>query len=629
MNTLQTLVFPNLEVCTEEALYLRLNSSAWLQLSPPRLTFLAGGLVWSDTFYNGLTVTAWKRDCDIRSLVLALEGEGDFIITFGLHRRGQATIWLSEQVVRLLPGHRAHVPVRAWEGLADGMLFFRLRATGAASLDRALYLTADEPANDVRLGLVITHFNRQAQVLPAIERIRQSVHARPDLQGRITLTVVDNSRNLPLTPQPGLQRIPNRNLGGTGGFVRGLLELMRDGSTTHALFMDDDASCEPESIARTFALLQHSRDPRLSVAGALLREMAPWHLLEKGARFDGQVRPLCSGLDVRRIEDLLEAEHDRDRSEYGAWWFFAFPLSEVRRFPFPFFVRGDDIFFGLSNRFRTTTLNGIACFGEDFSAKHGPLTAYLDARYHVVLALLGERRAKSRIMWVASRLFLKPLTSYQYTSARAVTLALRHTLEGPEFFRKNLDLASVRAEIATWLPSEKLLPRADSPADLRGPRRRRETKLRRLVRTLTLQGFLLPSALLINRTMVQNKAFHGRASDVFRYRRVLYEHAPTRTGYVAEYDRGRFFGELGAFLRIWLTLMVRLPQLRRLFASGAAELTSRAFWEGVYETASVTPPESAPPDRPAGRRAAEDADPVGHAAPSSRKVPDGVASAGP
>ena len=134
---------------------------------------------------------------------------------------------------------------------------------------------------------------------------------------------------------------------------------------------------------------------------------------------------------MRAVADLLFAERETARPDYGAWWFFAFPLAAVRRFPFPFFVRGDDVSFGLDNRFDIVTLNGIACFGEDFGAKHGPLTAYLDARYHLVQALLAPRGTASRVFWIGSRLFIKPLTSYLYSSARAVTLALRHTLAGP------------------------------------------------------------------------------------------------------------------------------------------------------------------------------------------------------
>lgn len=240
--------------------------------------------------------------------------------------------------------------------LPDGLLFFRLRALEAGRLTAARYVTPQPPPNAVRLGLVVTHFHRVAQVLPAVERIRCLLR-RPDLRGRLTLTVMDNSRNLPLASDAEVTVIPNQNLGGTGGFVRGMLSLIDGGTHTHALFMDDDASCETASTARALALLSYARTPRLAVTGALISESRPWQLLENGARL----------------------------------------------------VR-------------------------------------LDEAYR--------------------------------------------------------------------------LPRSGG----------RESKLRRLLRVLTLQGYLLPRSLLSSKVLVHEKSFHGRARDVFGYRRVLYRHVASETG---------------------------------------------------------------------------------------------------
>ncbi len=591
MRTLQRLVLPNLALRADDAMYLRHDARVWVERAAGVVRFQDGGSVSTDTFFNGLTVGTWKRHCRVGALALQIRGRGSFLLTLGLHRRGQASVWLAEHRLALddHDGGGPPIDITAWADIDDGMLFYELRAIGPGELRGAAFVTTAVAPNRVRLGLVITHFNRQAQVLPAIRRIRESLLDDPELADRLTLTVVDNSRNLTLAAHPRIDLIANRNLGGTGGFVRGLLSLIDSGTHSHALFMDDDASCEAASIARTLALLDYAVDPRLAIAGGLLREMAPWQLLEKGARFDGQVIPLNAGLDMRKVPDLLEAERNLERPDYGAWWFFAFPIVEVRQFPFPFFVRGDDIFFGLGNRFEIVTQNGIACLGEDFSSKHGPMTAYLDARYHLVHALLNPSGAAGGIYWVGSRLFVKALTGYLYSSARAVTLAMRHTLEGPGFFRDNLDMQAVRSEIASWQPAEKLLPLDLAKLAPRPSRNRRETFPRRLLRALTLQGFLLPGWLLRDRITVLPKAFHGKASSTFRYRRVLYEHAPSGTGFIAEFDRPRFFAELRDFLAAWTALFRRLRPLQRAYAAGVEDMASQAFWRGVYPAAPSAP----------------------------------------
>jgi hypothetical protein len=606
MNTLQSFVLPNLAMPLPEEMYLRTDANAWAELGTGVVHLDAGSVVSSDTFFNGLTVGTWKRACRVEQLALLLRGRGSVVVTIGLHRLEQASVWLAERRVDLSATGRepgtAVLPIEAWAALTDGMLFFRLRAIGPAEWCGGGYVTTDAPLNEVRLGIVITHFNRRAQVQAAIARIRRELLDAPALAPHLTLTAVDNSRNLEVPAHPLIRHLPNRNLGGTGGFVRGLLSLMDgDGDIdcdaqrhTHALFMDDDASCETESIARTLALLQYATHPRRAVAGALLREVAPWSLLEKGARFDSRVLPLHAGLDMRRIDDLLRAERAPAASDYGAWWFFAFPIDQVVRFPFPFFVRGDDISFGLSNRFEIETLNGVACIGEDFGAKHGPMTAYLDARYHLVQALTSPRGgAAAMVLWVGRRLFMKSLSAYLYASAAAVTLALRHTLEGPEFFRRHLDLDEVRQTIRGFTPNEAMLPIDRRAIATRPARRKEESVPRRWVRALTLQGFLLPGFLIKDRTTVQPKNFHGRASGVFRYRRVLYEHVASGTGFVAEYDRARFFRELAAFLGVWARLLWRLPALRREYAAGAEALTSVEFWRQVYREPPAAPREPA------------------------------------
>jgi galactofuranosylgalactofuranosylrhamnosyl-N-acetylglucosaminyl-diphospho-decaprenol beta-1,5/1,6-galactofuranosyltransferase len=590
MNPLQTFSFPNLDLQATEDMYLRTIGRAWFDLQAGGMHFDAGGTASTDTFFNGLTVATWKRTCAIRSLVLR-------VATLGLHRAGRHSVWVAEHVVALVPGQPLCLPVPAWDELDDGLLFVRLRALGPARLAGGGFMTPEAPPNDVRLGIVITHFNRPAQVLGAERRIRAQLIDAPAGQGRISLTVVDNSRNLPLPSRPGVDVLPNPNLGGTGGFVRGLLSLIDRRDATHALFMDDDAACEPASIARTLALLQYARTPRFAVAGALLREGTPWTLLEKGARFAGLVTPLHAGLDMRRVGDLLVAEQPLGRPDYGAWWFFAFAIADVRRFPFPFFVRGDDIFFGLVNGFDIHTLNGIACIGADFGGKHGPVTAYLDARYHLVHALLAPRGARGRIAWVGRRLFMKPLAGYLYASARAVTLAMEHVARGPAFFRDNLDMQAVRAEIRGWGDAETLRSVDRAALDPKPARRHHETVGRRWLRALTLQGFLLPSWLLRDRTTLQPKSFHGRASGVYRYRRVLYEDAATSEGFMAEFDRPRFFAELGRFLVAWGRLFVRLPALRAAYADGSQAMSTEEFWRTVYaeRNGAAVSPQPPPP----------------------------------
>lgn len=48
----------------------------------------------------------------------------------------------------------------------------------------------------MKLGVVITHFNRKQYVVPAIQRIESQLLNDPQYEGKIDLVVVDNSKNI-------------------------------------------------------------------------------------------------------------------------------------------------------------------------------------------------------------------------------------------------------------------------------------------------------------------------------------------------------------------------------------------------------------------------------------------------
>ena len=582
-SVLQSLVLPGLDLGAPEDMYVRLDDKARISLREKVLAFRDGGRAIFDTFFNGFTIATWRDQCAIADLRLVLHGRGKFILRFGLHRGGYGHRWLDEMIVDLTAAQPAVAPLACWPDLTDGMLYFTLEAVGEATLRAGAYETATPAVRDVKLGVVITHFNRKRMVLPALRRVREQLFERGSgYRGKIELIVVDNSRTILAEEAVGVTLIPNRNLGGSGGFMRGLLYL-KDRGFSHCLFMDDDASCEIESIRRCYALLRYATSARMAVAGSLMRETEPNRLFEKGARFDGLCRPLKSGLDMRVVGDLLAAERTDQVPDYGAWWFFGFAITAVKHYAFPFFVRGDDIQFSTLNKFEILTMNGIGCWAEDFSYKSGPLTDYLDTRYHILQNLCVRGASRASIMRMLGRFFFLAACSYNYGSARAVTLAISDVLKGPNFWMRDMDMREKRAEIQAFGGAEKMLPIDRTlAAELRRPPHH-ETGLRRLIRRATLNGFLLPGFMLRKDVAFQHKGFAGTLRQVFRSRQVLYEHEPSQTGYFARHDKRRFFAALLDFSGKLARFAVQAEPLRRHYRNSIPVMTSEAFWRDIYD----------------------------------------------
>lgn len=582
-HVLQHLVMPNLAFGAPEEMYARLNNDkVHALMSEGRLLFETGGRASFDTFFNSVTVGAWKTHTAVQDLQLHLRGSGRFIVRLGLHRLGHAHRWLAEQVVTLAPEQDIVLPIESWSNLESGMLYFSLEALESGSITAGCFATLTAPQREVKLGIVITHFNRKQWVLPAIARIRNELLKDPLYKDRIELVVVDNSQNITAEEAHGITLIPNKNLGGSGGFTRGLLHLKDQKCFTHCLFMDDDASCEIESIRRAFNLVSHNNTTELAISGSLLRELEPTKLHEKGGGFTGGWRALKHGLDMRHVPDLLEAENPREKTDYGAWWFFLFDISYPKNLAFPFFVRGDDAQFSLQNNFNIATLNGVGCWGEDFWLKEGPLTRYLGARMSFVLGLTHSNLNLLSMTKIMAQWFATSLFSHNYSSARAVRLAISHFIKGPAFFLDNIDASEIRKEISTFASAEKMIPMKKSDLIFDYPRSD-ESKSRKALRVATLNGILVPSIFYKANPVLQQKTFRATFRQIFLYRSVFYQYEPLDLGYVTELNKTTFISESLKFITSHLKFVFTYRKLRKEYKKAMTSMTTEEFWRNIYK----------------------------------------------
>ncbi|TDO97198.1 glycosyltransferase family 2 protein [Marinomonas balearica] len=583
-NVIQNVIWPSLDLVAEAALYIRKNEFANVRLSEHLANIDKHGKLFFDTYFNVFQVECWKQNANLSDLTLTLKGKGKVCVRIELHRIGISHQILDEVDLILTPDG-VDLPISCWDTLVDGLLSFSIEGLEEVEYYGGFYSTSTSKLQSVKVGLVITHFNRKSYVVPAIKRLSELLLANNSYRNKVTLTVIDNSQNLTDEEASLANVVKNPNLGGSGGFTRGLYELINLGGYTHCVFMDDDASCEVESIIRTVHILEYSTNPNMAISGALLRELEPYRLFEKGAKFNIGSYPLKSGLDMRSVHDLLVADQTFEKPDYGAWWYFAFPIEKIKHFAFPFFVRGDDIMFSLMNHFDIKTYLGISCWGDDFSLKDGPMPRYLDTRQNLVQnARLGTAMIPQ--LKLILRLFLGALFSYNYASAHSVTLAIKHYMKGPMFWRENMDMASVRNEVSNHPCQEKMQPLDPSDYDLLFGSVY-EKRYQKWLRVISLNGFLLPKSFIRKRTVFQEKGFKAWVRMLYRYESVLYYYTPLKLGYVASHDKIQFAKELKAFTIVFLGLLRNFKTIQVQYQKEIPELTNYEFWKSVYTDQST------------------------------------------
>ncbi len=580
MITLQTLTFPDTAPGSDPALWLRLHGSGGLSRSGDGIGLKPGDVLALDGWFNLFNLATWQDSCHLAGLATHVTGRGRVDLRVRHTPPGGPEQVLSRVSLDLETA--APCPIDLPPGTAPGLIHLDVTATGpdGAMLTGGRF-TADAPAGPLpRLAVAVTTFEREAQVRATVDRLTGFLAGFP--QGdRMRVLVVDNGQSAGLMATDQVTPIANPNLGGSGGFARGL-DAAQDAGCSHCLFVDDDAAFGLENIVRTYGFLALARDPRQALAGAMIDADAPWRIWENGARFDGLCRPRFHGTDLRDRAAVFAMEQAAARAPaaglYGGWWFFAFAIKQVRHYPFPFFLRGDDLSFSLINGFRIRTLSGVACVHEIFPEKESPLTLYFDLRSQLVhpLVVPGLERGALRAAAVPLWFLMRSLLRFHYDSAEALLLAWRDMMAGPAFFDAHIDMAARRADIAALTRTECWGP---VPADL-GERRGGRARHGWWLGLLTLNGHLVPFSARRWDWVVLRGADRQRLLPAFGAARLTCVNSTATAAYTVAQSKARFLAiglRAGGLL---LRFLWRYRALKRNWRAGYARMTTRDYWQG-------------------------------------------------
>jgi len=252
------------------------------------LRIAQGATVSFDTYFNALFEWHWRLHTRAGALTLSLQVEGRAAVRIWRRSPDAGRALLHEQEVAGLA--RISLPMDAPHYRQAGLLWFDLTAfDGPAALRSASWSTPDAGQPPARLGVVICTFNRE----PELAAVLAAIAGSEDLGTAVARVIVVNQGRPGLAARPSvcaaaarlgarLRVVEQVNLGGAGGFGRGLLEALDDPAVTHACLLDDDVRVEPESLRRMAAFFTLAQDG-LALGGHMLDSVRPTSLYEAGA----------------------------------------------------------------------------------------------------------------------------------------------------------------------------------------------------------------------------------------------------------------------------------------------------------------------------------------------------------
>lgn len=414
------------------------------------VTIAAESTFTSNTYFGRFPASYWQRWTQVRAVTvscdLQLSGEPVEVLVrasdIGAHVRTLGSVIATESGTVSI-----EVPVTTF--LDGGSIWTEFRTSVAEAEVSAIRWTVSDAAPERKLSIAVCSYNRPVDCATTVETIAKD----PEVVSVIHRLYVTDQGDQPVAEQEGFQRasesfgeslvlIRQSNLGGAGGFTRGIVEATEQGTDgVDVLLMDDDVRVEPETVLRLAGMAKFTTEPTI-LGAQMLYLFNPDYLLAsaEGVNLQSLKRGLPTDKYTVHNFDLVTGELPERRAdtEYNGWWSCLIPGEVVERIglPLPVFFQWDDVEYSLRGRdhgIPTVTLPGAAVwhaefywkdvdgFGHYFAMRNGLITA----------AVRGQFDAKGVAKQMA-RQIARVITAMQYGLAHTHLKAVEDFLEGPD-----------------------------------------------------------------------------------------------------------------------------------------------------------------------------------------------------
>lgn len=402
------------------------------------------------TYFNSFSFAKWRKYTNVGEVYLQVRCKGQFTIQlFGHYREGREIkkeFYTSHQY-NLNRFIDIQLPIPA---NANGQVIgFQIKATGNFSIDSGAWYTEipESAVNDVRISISTTTFKKEDYIKRNIDILeRELFYSGENCRDHFRLRVVDNGRTLDPDEFNGeyVTVFPNENVGGAGGYTRGMLESLRseDFPATHVLLMDDDVLVTAESFIRLYSLLALVKPAYKDrfVSGAMLyfENMCVQHEDVGYVHKDGSYGPNKPIMDMSKWDSVFKNDEDIEfhSNSYAGWWYCCIPVSKINpeHLPVPLFIRGDDVEFSIANHAEFLTLNGICIWHKGFVNKfNAALELYLVHRNSLVIQAMSGIASDIDFVERIDGFFKTNILRIAYSNCTLLLDAIEDYLNGPDF----------------------------------------------------------------------------------------------------------------------------------------------------------------------------------------------------
>lgn len=599
---IQNVLLPRAAVCSEQKLYYHITpsmgksceESVYQNEEETSLFIKEGTKVSFDTYFNGLSIEKWKKYTQIKDVFLNLQLKGAAEIRLlNIIRLPNSKVVVKElKRVRVNYDEITDVQLPFESYTSTGMFTFSVFAISEnVEITGAFYSAeVDEKIlKPVNIALNICTFRREYFIHRNMDILNRYILNNPEseLFGHVEVYISDNGKTLDIEKlgSDKIHIVPNKNVGGAGGFGRGMLEVLKHKDqfdATHILMMDDDITIEPEALFRTYTILRCRKDcyEELFIGGAMLRNDEQDVQVEAGASWNaGALISNKSGLKLDHVEACLYNEVE-EFTEYNAWWYCCTPMSVVNEdnLPMPIFIRGDDLEYGIRNRRQIMLMNGICVWHEPFENKYSSFLQYYILRnlmYDNALHYPGySTMAFLKRLWTS---VLREIVYYRYDNINLIFRGVEDFYKGVQFLEET-DGEKLHKEIMD--AGYKAQPVENMPIPLHLPEYHNSltiidrSRFSQFIRYITFNGYLLPT----KGDRVASMAC-CRPLNFYRADRVLQYDPSSGKAFITQRSHRKAFAAGVRLLGLSVKTLFKFKPSVQKFRKESNVLMSKDFWE--------------------------------------------------
>lgn len=469
---IQNLLFPQENICQEKELYFLGEK---LEVDKYRLVINPNGMLTTETYFNSFSYKKWKKYTRIKNLKVQIEIEGKceiylchaWIDDKNIIRRSGDNKCFYEKDTKEKETLCFEFPVHKDGTIAHVKIITK---DGVAIIYGINYVIDDVTERDIKLAIGICTFKREIFIEKNLHHLKSNIidNKTSPLYGKLDVYISDNGQTLSEDLKgEHVNVFSNLNLGGSGGFTRCLIEIKRreiEMGYTHVILMDDDIVIDTNVLIRNYIFLSLLKEDYYDamIGGGMLVLNEQFRQFENAAAYtEGMLHFENKNIDLRRLRFVIQNEKEHFVN-YNAWCYCCMPLSKIQmdNLPLPLFIHMDDVEYGVRNKYKVITLNGISVWHPFFSNQRPASIVYYDVRNKLIaMSELGGQHIVDYAMFYLE-IFHRYIFNYDYQRTLVACKAIQDFCKGIDEFKK-VDALELQKKLssqnAKWIEADEAI----------------------------------------------------------------------------------------------------------------------------------------------------------------------------